>query len=445
MTSTNMLRRSIADCTAPLKFSKPKIPELDRVTVTLDGNKAKIRPWAANDGCDLEYYCEVLLEYRNLEKKWGFEVGNGTGPKKFEVFHQLLTDDALSHWIDIVDDQGEGHPQNANNFNKCLRLLTEAVAGTKPRNRVTAYLEDPVLVAKRIGMTVAQHGARLAKLIRYHDLLHGDTAELGGNAPDKVLQRKKILFTSFPEPWRREFLKHNDEIHIPGNTWQKILRKMELYKTGETIDQIRRSPRNNTGRSQAQGGMRRSGGGRGHGRMSSYGGRGQSNRYASYRPYQNYSGNYQRYGNSGNYRPAGQYQNSFPPRNQGNRASGGRYASNNRYQGRFQGRNNGGRGRFPQRNQNYQYHQHYHAEEVAGGNQGNQQDTQMTSAEQHGTDSYYGRMASAEQHDAGQHQYDQQANQQAPQDYEAHYGYEQFDEQQDMTYDDIYGGELGDY
>ena len=83
---------------------------------------------------------------------------------------------------------------------------------------------------------------------------------------------------------------------------------------------------------------------------------------------------------------------------------------------------------------------------MAGGNQNNNQDTQMTSAEQHSTDSYYGRMASAEQHDAGhQHQYDHQANEQAPQDYEAHYGYEQFDERQDMTYDDIYGGELGDY
>jgi len=262
------------------------------------GQKKKLLPWAAENGVNLEYYCEMISEFEILQDEWGFANGPGSGANKFKVFRQLLTRNALNLWDPIVTEHG--FPRNAVNFKKCQELLVESVANEKPRNRATQYLENRELIGKRIGVTCAEHGARLANLFRMHDLLPGDTASFMGNEPHKLLRRKMILFNSFPEAWRQEFIKQHDEPHYDRNTWQKILRKMENYKTDDDVrreaSRARNAGRGYGGRGQSRGGGRGHMGGRGNGRMRSHGGRGYS-RSSSFNPYpnQNY-GNYPCYG-----------------------------------------------------------------------------------------------------------------------------------------------------
>ena len=276
-----------------------------------------------------------------------------------------------------------------------------------------------------------------------HDQLPGNTQKLMGPQPERELARKSILFYSFPATWRDKFVENHDGYHLPGNTWQFILRKMAAYEQGDENRRLRSQPRH-IGRQPAARRGGRTAGGRGHGRMHYYGGRGQNQSPQGYHPYPNSGyGNYQRHGQ----RSPNQ---GYPPRNgnngnYNNNGGRGRFSNNNRFQGRFQGRN-GGRGRFQPRQQ-YHYQQSFHAEEMQQDQPQNEQFQYQTGsfpgADSLSTDSYYGSTAGAVQHDADEHQ---QRNNESNENYDDHYGYDRYENGQEDAYENLYGGGFdGDY
>ena len=148
MSSPNILYRQTKDRSAPLTYKKPVNPVEDKVYVDLRLNgidyKKKLKPWAAENGTNLEYYCEMKSEFEVLRNSWGFGTGAGAGPACFDVFRQLLTGNATTLWDNAVLSLG-GVPRTIANFNSCVEDFITMVSNQSPRNQVTEYLTDKVL------------------------------------------------------------------------------------------------------------------------------------------------------------------------------------------------------------------------------------------------------------------------------------------------------------
>src|SRR5210317_743183 len=78
------------------EYKKPKQKETiykKKVTFTdTHGHflSKKIVPWVADQGKNLEAFCEMWNEFKCLQEEWGFANGQGAGPAKFQVFRQWV-------------------------------------------------------------------------------------------------------------------------------------------------------------------------------------------------------------------------------------------------------------------------------------------------------------------------------------------------------------------
>src|SRR5210317_891982 len=436
-----------------LTYKKPKPKETiyeKKVTFTdFHGHflSKKIVPWVADQGKNLEAFCEMWNEFKCLQEEWGFANGQGAGPAKFQVFRQCVDKRARNQWDSIARSVVT---HNNANFQTAVNQLIETCGTTNPRDKVTEYLENPQCVRKRRDTDVHVHGARLELLFFYHDMLPGNTPDLTGDDDASVLKRKMILFKSFPEEWQENFVRNNHEPHNTNVTWQLILQKMELEKNAwDRKAQARASS------------LRRNGAGRGHGTSrgghagrshAGRGGRGHS-RPPQYRPYPNFQQHHRNYQQG-----QGGYQMNRQPyrsnigycyyKNGSYNGGRGRFQpNNNRTQGRFSGRNNGGRGRgFPPRQQHYQDHYHVNYDEQTESyfetNENNQNTDGMSGAGEHGAEEHSGGTpGAAELNATGEHHYNyENFFEQNNDGYDEHYGYEE----PEYNYDDVYGAE-GDY
>jgi len=230
----------------------------------------KLVPWTAEHGKNLETFSQMWNEYKNLEIEWNFGGNHaGSGPTKFQVFRQCVDKRARNMW-DAISRTPPVNQTSANFYNKINELI-RGCGTNNPRDKVTEYLENAQCVRKRRDTDVFTHGARLELLFFYHDMLPGNTLELIGDDPKRVLKRKKILFRSFPEEWQENCIRNHDNPNNATDTWQFILQKMELEKNAwdrrtTPANSIRRGGpgRGLGGRTQA------SLGGRGHSRPSQY-------------------------------------------------------------------------------------------------------------------------------------------------------------------------------
>ena len=181
----------------PLTYKKPKAKEsiYEKKVTFLDTtgtrHNKKIVPWIADQGKNLESFCEMWNEFKFLEAEWGFENGHGSGPAKFQVFRQCVDKRARNQWDSIARTVAV---QNSVNFHNAVKQLIETCGTINPRDKVTEYLENPQCVRKRRDIDVHVHGARLELLFFYHDMLPGNTPDLCGDDEAKVLKRKMILF-----------------------------------------------------------------------------------------------------------------------------------------------------------------------------------------------------------------------------------------------------------
>lgn len=379
--------------------------ETVEIYLTINGqeHKRKVRSYSGRNA-NLEPWCKMHLSFEGICSNWNIE---NNGPRKFEVYSQLLDENALSTWNLILDQEPA---RNNDAFNDAINIFVLEMSSGNPRNKAAQYFETHE-VRKRRGNDVQEHYRRLKQLFTYHDMLPGNSPFLNDQTPEALRLRKKILCSSFPDAWGKAFNTMTmRELEDPTVDEKTLINFMQQWKNKtDSLDAQRQRIRQGSGRGgrmSYQGRGRYQGPPRSQGRGRGYYGRG----YHNYRPryqsqpyssisqgYSNYQGNnpFQRYPPSynnfrgrGNYRGGGNNFRGYSPRQAGNRNQGN--GGNRAPMG------NTGRG-YQQPQQHHYAESHYNQEAEGFVPEGNVQEldqggmpfAEMQSAEQDQQDNYF--------------------------------------------------------
>ncbi|KAL3932826.1 MAG: hypothetical protein SGBAC_010667 [Bacillariaceae sp.] len=161
------------------------------LTVNDQDHKRKLRSYSGRDA-NLEPWCKMHILFQNLCKNWGID---NNGPKKVEVYSQLLDENAATTWNIIL---AQNPARNNEAFADAVDLFVRKMSNGNPSNKAALYFETAE-VCKRHGENVQLHYRRLKTLFTYHDMLPGNSPFLDDMSPEALCLRKKFLCVSFPD------------------------------------------------------------------------------------------------------------------------------------------------------------------------------------------------------------------------------------------------------
>ena len=133
--------------------------KVKKVQLEINGavRSQKVNTFDATTGCDLEPWCEIHDDFKNLMNSWN--VNNGA--KMFEAYDSFVDGEASNQWKEI---KRNANGQSIVEFERCVQEFVKTFSGPNVRETANAFLNDSDKVQKAFHLDVRAHARRLQTL-----------------------------------------------------------------------------------------------------------------------------------------------------------------------------------------------------------------------------------------------------------------------------------------